>query len=134
MKKKVATCIAVVLALSAIFCVNVFAVRKTITLGANQVWTSTENVSRSGKYSYGSARCYSVYPVNGGLDFFDKIQVQICTTVGVPISQIVVLSEKITVEGKIPLMEGYLNQKAIIFKFRGNGSAAAKADVYYSGN
>lgn len=134
MKKKVATCIAVVLALSAIFCVNVFALRGVFSLPANQYWVGSEHQTRTGKYSYALARCYAVYPTGGGWDFFEKVQTELRTTYGRKISDTYILDETKNENKQIKIYEGEQNEKAVMFVFRGNSKEAAKADIYYHAN
>lgn len=107
--------------------------RETISLDMNQVWNYRETVTRTLKYSYGVARCYSVYPPNGGADGYTRIQAAIMLN-GKRISDVCILYETAADTTPIKIYEGYLNNTEIQFAFRGNDPAlAARADVYYAG-
>jgi len=135
MKKKIAAVISTVLMIVLIAGTNVFAVRETIPLGANQVWNTRSAVARSTYYSYVAARCYAVYPPNGGNDNFTRVQVRAKNASGIVITSIVTLYETADTTTSIDIFEGYLNATSVTFQFRGNDpDYAATADVFYYGN
>ncbi|MGN0254547.1 MAG: hypothetical protein ACI4D6_01005 [Chordicoccus sp.] len=106
---------------------------KVLSLPANQVWVTAGNASRSGNFSYVSARCHSVYP-NSGMDTFSTIQCRVANTRGTIISdKTYLLSESAATYTEVKLKEGYLSSNPVRFDFRGNTSAAAGAVVSYHG-
>lgn len=123
----------------AMLCVSAMAAsvtNKTISLPANQVWTSAtgNSVARSGSYNDVGARCNSVYP-DSGADFFGKIQCRVLNSYGTKImdDDYVVLDEGADGYTYIPIKNGYLSVTTVYFQFRGNTSAAANAVVSYTG-
>lgn len=97
------------------------------------LWT-TVSTTRTGNYSYGEARCLSVYPFNGGTDNYHKIQAKITSSSNSAISDVVVLDERNTTNTKLYIKEGNLGIKNIKFGFKGNDpELSAKASVSYNG-
>ncbi|MCM1091392.1 MAG: hypothetical protein NC092_08200 [Butyrivibrio sp.] len=108
--------------------------KEQIHLSANQVWTGSYSISRTGDYSYVYARCNSVYPPSG-TDNFTKIQARLVNSSGTLImtATYVVLNES---EGykKLYIADGYLNENPVYIQFRGNTKDAAEAIVSYYSN
>lgn len=138
MAKKVINGVLIVFLMCMVFGTNAFALsaskRETIYLQANQKWNGRAGITRTGAYSEVYARCYSVYPTNGGTDKFTRIQVKISTIPGEDISDIYTLNETSTGNTSIKIKEGYLTTSTVRFSFRGNDpDYAAYADVYQNG-
>ncbi|MBQ3584388.1 MAG: hypothetical protein IJA27_06715 [Lachnospiraceae bacterium] len=138
MKKKIMKILSVGLMMGMIVGTNAFAAvptrRETIFLDFNQQWNGRAAISRTGDYSTVYARCYSVYPADGGTDNYTKIQAKISTIAGVDISDVVTLNETATSNTSISIKEGYLSTTSIRFSFRGNNpDYSAYADVYQEG-
>lgn len=133
--RRVKSIVMMTLAVCLLLSMHVFATRETLSLPKNQVWVSCGTV-RSGNYSYVSARCYAVYPIDGGSDTFTRIQVQVTNSAGtvISLSSAYTLYETASSSSQLSLKEGYLATKSIQVRFRGNSSAPAYADVYYYGN
>jgi hypothetical protein len=106
---------------------------QTIYLPPNQAWTTAGSGNRSGNFSFVIARTHAVYPV-GGADHFTKCQCKITNTSGTTIckSSYYTLYETSGSYTHIPIKEGYLNTTTVKFKFRGNTSDDAYANVSYS--
>lgn len=105
----------------------------TLTLPVNQKWVSV-SATRTGSFNDLHARCYSVYPTNGGKDDFKKIQARAVNSSGTVIANTVTLKETATGPTSMAIKNGYLNLTSFKFQFRGNDpELAAKAEVYYSG-
>ncbi len=104
-----------------------------IFLPENQVWTSSEPVSRSGEYSYVWVSCDSVYPLSG-TDNFSKIHTRLVDSSATPImtSNYVILLEGSGYQ-KLNIMDEYLDLETVYIQFRGNTSLPAKAVVNYDG-
>lgn len=138
MKKKIVSVVSVVLLLCMVFSTNVYVAssrRETITLLKNQLWNERSPVTRSLKNNFAYARCYAVYPTDGGTDNFEKIRVRVRDGNGVILSDVKTLSEKAGSSEKITLKNNYLDQTQIYFVFAGNNpDYGAYADVYYDGN
>lgn len=108
--------------------------RETITVSANQVWNVRSAITRTRNYSSVYARCYSVYPTNGGEDNYTRVQVVVKNSDGKNISDIVTLYETASTSEEFRIKEGYLSTKKIKFAFRGNNPKyGARADVSYNG-
>ncbi len=114
---------------------NAFAGRSTVHLEDQQIYNCIF-LPRSGNYSYATARCYSVYPPNGELDTYTKIQTRIIDpSTSFSISDLVVLCETDSVPSNIQIYQGYLSLREVVIGFRGNNPKyEAYADVYYNGN
>lgn len=108
--------------------------RETLHLSSNQAWNYGVTVQRSLEYSYGDARCFAVYPSNGGLDRFLKVRVKIVVGAYVTVSDVYTISENASAPTQIKMKEGYLDIENIKFAFSGNTSSAVYADVYYNAN
>ena len=104
-----------------------------IFLPENQVWTSSEPVSRSGSYSYVWASCDSVYPLNGA-DNFSRIQTRLVDSSDtlIMIDNFVALQEGSGYQ-RLEIQEGYLDLETVYIQFRGNIKLPAKAVVNYEG-
>lgn len=112
---------------------SVLAKNETITLAKNQVWNTRSEISRTAKYSYVQAKCVAVYPTSGS-DNFSKIQCTVANSSGTAIAakDYYTLTEG-NAYSNMTIKEGSLNVKTVKFKFRGNSSSGAKADVTYVG-
>lgn len=134
LKEKVFAAIAV-LGVSAMTCVPVFAGTVNVNLKANQAWSNKYSVSRTGNYSYVSARCKSVYP-SSGEDNFKYIQTRIVNSSGTLLmdDDYVKLNEEDANATHIYIKNGYLNISTVNFEFRGNTDKAASAVVGIDGN
>lgn len=119
-------------------CTSVFATerKQTINIPADLKKT-TISATRTGNYSYVTARCYSVYPTSGGVDTFSKIRCEITDSSGNRINSnqdgktYFTLPETHTSATKIGIQEGKLGNKSIKFAFYGNSVYAARAEVGY---
>lgn len=124
-----------VMAMCAMMAMSVGAASNVVVyLPANQLWSGSYSVSRSGAYGYVSVECNSVYPLSGEDNF---TQIQACV---VSNSNMLLMDDPFVrlTEGagmtQIKIKEGYLNYKTVYFKFRGNSSSAANTVVSYTGN
>lgn len=124
-----------VMAMCAMMAMSVGAASNVVVyLPANQLWSGSYSVSRSGAYGYVSAECNSVYPLSGS-DNFTQIQVTVVSNNNTTIMDggYTVLKEGAGMY-RLRIKDGYLNLKTVYFKFRGNSSSAANAVVSYEGN
>ncbi|WP_273327459.1 hypothetical protein [Vallitalea guaymasensis] len=132
MKKRTIKLFSIVTIFALLLSTNILAARDTIYLQSSQKWKSTSAVSRTGQYTYGYAKCYSVYP-SSGKDTFKKIQTHIKSG-STEISDTYTLNEGSS-KTSVVIKEGYLDKKSIVFEFRGNHpDYSAYADVEYFGN
>ncbi len=92
----------------------------TVYVGTNQNWSYSQWVTRTKKWSNCLARCYAVYPPNGGVDNFRYVQTAIFNSVGTQISNTHVLDEQATSSTPVFIYNGYLNLDTVYFKYRGN--------------
>ena len=124
------------LAMLVAFAVPALAVsNQVIYLPSGQTWVNTNAVTRTGNYSYASARNHSVYP-SSGTDEYELIQCCVVNSGGTRLSEktYVTLNETDAGYTKIDLREGYLSYTTIIFRFRGNSTNSAYAVVSYLPN
>jgi len=134
MRKKLGVLLSTFMLLGLMASSSAFAATSTVYLPLKQGWNYCQS-TRSGNYSYGSAKCNSVYPTNGGTDNLRYIQAGITDRSGVQMSDAVRLDERATTSSKIKIYEGKLNITSIMFRFRGNDpNIEAKTSVTYSGN
>lgn len=138
LSKKIINSILVMILACMVLSTSAFAVapskRETIYLSSGQKWNGRAAITRTGDYSTVYARCYAVYPTDGGEDKFTRIQVKISTIPGVDISDIYTLRESEAENKSIKIREGYLSETSVRFSFRGNDpDYAAMADVYQDG-
>lgn len=138
MKKKIVSVVSMVLLLCMVFSTNIYVAssrRETITLLKNQIWNERSPVTRSMASSKVYARCYAVYPTDGGGDTFTKIRVRLRDGDGYILSDIKTLYDTATENTTIIIKDGYLDRQKIYFVFSGNNpDYGAYADVYYDGN
>lgn len=109
---------------------------RVIYIPPNQVWTTgIYSDTHNPDYSYVGARCHSVYPPDGGVEFYKKIHCTVENAQGVRVSDSVsvLLNETDTDYTAIELRQGYLTVTRVYFKFRGNSSVDAEAVVSYTG-
>lgn len=137
MKKNLTKAIAAfTMALSLFSVTNVSAsdyVRQVVYVGTNQTWSGSYNINRSGKWSNCLARCYSVYPANGGTDNFRYVQTAIFDG-STQISNTEVLDEQATISTQVFIYNGYINLSTVSFKYRGNNpNYDANCDVSRDG-
>lgn len=135
MKKKLISVCSAVLILVMIAGTPIFAATETFPLSVSQRWNTRATVTRTLKYSYGSARCLSVSPLTGGVDTFLRIQVCIRTPSGTQISNVYKLIETATSSTPVYIYEGSLDITKICFSFRGNDpDYGAMTTVSYTPN
>ena len=114
-----------------VLCTTAYAKTETVYLAVNQMWGERPAVTRSGAYSYAEARCNAVFPTNGGTDNMRYIQTHITTTGGLNLTDVYTLDETTASDTQMFIKDGYLNEKTIVFAFRGNTSQSATANVSY---
>lgn len=108
-------------------------VRQIVYVGTSQTWSDSYNINRSGKWSNCLARCYSVYPANGGNDNFRYVQTAIFSG-STQISNTEVLDEQATLSTQVFIYNGYMNLSTVSFKYRGNNpNYDANCDVSRDG-
>ena len=124
-----------------VFCfvsIPVFAKESSIYIPETQVWSDRDETSdsRTGNYNTVYAKCKSVYPTDGGADYFEIIQCRITNMYGTNIgtTSYVLLDEVLSGSfSEITVAEKYLSDKTVYFEFRGNKKYDAYAVVEYSG-
>lgn len=106
--------------------------RETMKLLTNMAPT-VRSASRSGYYASVYARCYSVYPYDGGTDTYKRMRVTVHHTDHSQITDTVILNEDNTYDTLIRFYDIPLNFYTINFYFTGNSTTApaAGADVMY---
>lgn len=109
---------------------------ESFRVGFNQYWNTRVAVSRSGNYSYASAKLYSNTPVDGGYDSLTGAQVTLyAENSSTQISGTYTLYESNSSNTSLSIAEGYLNEDAVRFAFRScDSSTDGYIRVYYSGN
>lgn len=132
--KRSIICTILLIAMFVAICIPAMAAsNKVISLPANKTWKLAGTETRSGDYSYVTARNHSVYP-SSGTDLFGMIQFKITNSDGTLIcnSDYYTLDETATASSIIYVREGYLNTEDVRFYFRGNTNLAATAVVSYN--
>ena len=89
----------------------------TVYVGTNQNWSYSQWVTRTKKWSNCLARCYAVYPPNGGVDNFRYVQTAIFNSVGTQISNTHVLDEQETYSTQVFIYNGRCRM-ALLHEFR----------------
>lgn len=133
--KKLITCtLSVIFVSMLVLSTNIFAAsqRKTISIHANYSPTVV-SASKSGDYPYSLARCYSVYPQNGGTDTYTRIRVSVKGMDQSELTSVYVLNETNTQSTTLYYKATYTGYPIINFYFTGNSADAAYADVMYDG-
>lgn len=132
-KKRIITIITVMAMFGMMTMSTLAATDVVIFLPENQVWTSSEPVSRSGAFSHVWVSCDSVYPLSGA-DNFSRIQTRLVNS-----SDTLIMEDNFVIlqEGSgyrhIDILEGYLDLETVYIQFRGNTDLPAKAVVNYDG-
>lgn len=131
-KKRIPAFLAFLMLAGCLFTTTAFAKDETILLPQSQIWAVRSSIERTGKYSYVEAKVNSVYPVNGGIDTFTKVQVKVYTDALKTFSNTYTLSETSSSSTQIALNEGFLDEDNVKLAFRGNNADySAYANVTY---
>lgn len=131
-KKKIITLI-VAMAMFCMMSMSALAdVDVVVSLPKDQVWTSGYSVSRKAEDSSVYACCQSVYPTNGAIDTYKRIQARVVNSSGT----LIMTTNKVVLEEGggyqlLDIKDIYSHLETVYIQFRGNSNAAAEAVVAY---
>ncbi len=139
MSKKISNIVSVIILLVLMASTNILAATPTndYLLPKNLGWVYSASYTRSTAYSYGDARLNAVFPQTGGTDNFRYCWTKPAVYANgnwVIVGNEVQLDETKGTYQHVYIKEGYLNNKSMIFMFRGNDARySATANVTLSG-